>query len=220
MGFCLFNNIAVAAAHARARGLARVAVVDYDVHHGNGTQWAFYPDPSVLFVSSHQFPFYPGTGAPADVGTGVGQGFTVNLPLAAGATDDDIERVYAAVALPILRQFKPELILVSAGFDAHVDDPLAGMRWTTGCFGRLTAALAGVADECCQGKLVAVTEGGYNLKALADSLRVTIEALERPSSVAAGRPGTDAGPSPRAATPRGDATIAAVLPQLSRYWTL
>lgn len=215
MGFCLFNSIAVAAAHARARGLARVAVVDYDVHHGNGTQWSFYTDPSVLFVSSHQFPFYPGTGAAGDVGSGAGQGFTVNLPMAAGGTDADYERIYSRIALPIVRQFKPELILVSVGFDAHQDDPLGGMRLTTECFGRLTAAIAAVADECCQGKLVALTEGGYDLKALADSLRVTIEALESSTGVPLASPKPPSGEGGRA-----DATIAAVTPHLSKYWTL
>src|SRR5688572_6851652 len=160
MGFCFFNNVAVAAAHARARGLARVAVVDYDVHHGNGTQWSFYGDPSVLFVSSHQFPYYPGTGAAGEIGTGAGTGFTVNLPLAAGATDADYERVYETLAWPVVRQFKPDLILLSAGFDAYVDDPLGGMRVTAPCFGRLTASLVAIADECCGGRVAAVTEGG------------------------------------------------------------
>src|SRR5688572_9636702 len=178
MGFCFFNNIAVAAAHARVRGLARVAIVDYDVHHGNGTQWRFYADPSVLFISSHQFPYYPGTGAADEIGTDAGLGFTVNLPLAAGATDADYERVYNAIAWPILRAFKPELILVSAGFDAYKADPLAAMRLDADCFGRLTAAIAAIADECCGGRVVAITEGGYDLKGLADSLRATVLSLE------------------------------------------
>ena len=211
MGFCFFNSVAVAAAHARARGLARVAIVAYDVHHGNGTQWRFYDDPAVLFVSSHQFPFYPGTGAADEIGTGPGRGFTVNLPLSAGATDDDYERVYDAIAWPIVRAFKPELILLSAGFDAHADDPLGGMRLTAAAFGRLTAALAAIADECCGGRLVAATEGGYDLAALADSLRAAIAALDGRAPAAAAE---------RTATPRADAAIKAVRPHLSKFWTI
>jgi acetoin utilization deacetylase AcuC-like enzyme len=211
MGFCLFNNIAVAAGYARARGLARVAIVDFDVHHGNGTQGTFYGDASVLFISSHQFPYYPGTGAADEVGTRAGMGFTVNLPMAAGGTDADYDRAYTAIALPVLRQFDPELILISAGFDAYRDDPLAGMRLTAPYFGRLTSALAAVADECCDGRIVAITEGGYDLKGLADSLRATIAALDgRAEKVA---------PLDSSA-PRGDATIKAVMPHLSKYWKL
>src|SRR5688572_30662898 len=211
MGFCFFNNIAIAAAHARARGLPRIAVVDYDVHHGNGTQWTFYNDPFVLFISSHQFPYYPGTGAADETGTGAGAGFTVNLPLAAGATDADYERVYATVAWPILRAFKPELILISAGFDAYLDDPLAAMRMTAAGFGRLTSSIVAIADECCGGRVVAVTEGGYDLKGLAGSLRAAIEALEgKASPKASGEP----------ATPRAEATIKAVAPHLGKYWKL
>jgi acetoin utilization deacetylase AcuC-like enzyme len=211
MGFCLFNNIAIAAASARARGLSRVAVVDYDVHHGNGTQWSFYNDPSVLFISSHQYPYYPGTGAAGDVGTGAGTGFTVNLPLSAGATDADYELAYTKVALPILKQFKPELILISAGFDAHMNDPLAGMRVTSPYFGHLTAAIAAVADECCKGRLVAVTEGGYDLAALAESLRASIRALEGDTKEFA---------APAGDASRGDATVKAVLPHVSDHWKL
>jgi acetoin utilization deacetylase AcuC-like enzyme len=148
MGFCFFNNVAIAAAHARANGLNRVAIVDFDVHHGNGTQWSFYPDSSVLFISSHQFPYYPGTGAATDIGVGPGTGFTINMPLAAGSTDTDYELVYSRVAIPVLRQFRPELILLSAGFDAYLDDPLGGMRLSSACFGRLTSMIAAVADEC------------------------------------------------------------------------
>ena len=221
MGFCFFNNIAVAAAHARSRGLNRVAIVDYDVHHGNGTQWSFYDDATTLFISSHQFPFYPGTGAAGDIGTGAGTGFTVNLPIAAGGTDADYDRIYSAVALPVLRQFRPELILISAGFDAHADDPLGGMRLTTAYFGQLTSAIAAVADECCDGRIVAITEGGYDLRALAESVRACIGALSdggRLPSTAL-RPGKPA-PTNAGATPRGEATIAAVKPQLAKFWKL
>ena len=213
MGFCLFNGIAVAAAHARARGLARVAIVDFDVHHGNGTQHAFEDDPAVLFISSHQFPYYPGTGAASEVGTGAGKGFTVNLPLDAGATDADYERVYERVAVPVLRQFRPELILVSAGFDAHHRDPLAGMRLSTEQFGRLTALVAGVADEVCGGRVVATTEGGYDLHGLASSLDASIRAL-------AGEASLSDFAAPDGAAPRGDACLAAVTPGLKAYWTI
>jgi acetoin utilization deacetylase AcuC-like enzyme len=214
MGFCLFNNIAVAAAHARASGLARVAIVDYDVHHGNGTQWSFYADPSVLFVSSHQYPYYPGTGAATETGTAEGTGFTVNLPMDAGATDADYELVYSAVVLPVLRQFRPELLLVSAGFDALVDDPLGGMRLSAAGFARLTADVCAVADECCGGRVVAVTEGGYDLGGLAGCLRAVIPVLD---GDAAGEQPSQSRP---ADAPRGRATIAAVVAGLRRYWQL
>jgi acetoin utilization deacetylase AcuC-like enzyme len=220
MGFCFFNNVAVAAAHARASGLARVAIVDFDVHHGNGTQWSFYTDPSVLLISSHQFPYYPGTGAATEIGSGPGTGFTINLPLAAGATDADYELVYSHIALPALRQFAPELILISAGYDAYMDDPLGGMRLTSPCFGRMTAMIAAVADECGHGRVVAVTEGGYDLQGLAEGLRETIDALD---TAPGDRDGAVAGLTPRpydGDTTRGEATLRAVTPVLSPYWQL
>ena len=176
MGFCFYNSIAVGAAAARAAGLARVAVVDYDVHHGNGTQWMFYEDPSVLFVSSHQYPFYPGTGAASEVGRGRGEGFTVNLPMEVGATDADYDLVYRSVVVPVLRQFKPELLLVSAGFDAHELDPLAGMRMTTSGYAGLSARLLAAADELCGGRVVFLTEGGYDTGALAECCQAVIDA--------------------------------------------
>src|SRR3989442_4671256 len=178
MGFCLFNNIAVAAAHARhALGAKRIAIVDYDVHHGNGTQHMFERDPSVLYISTHQYPYYPGTGAVDEIGIGPGEGFTVNLPLESGGTDADFEQVFDRVALPILRQFSPDLILVSAGFDAHQRDPLATMRATEAGFAAMTMALRRVADDCCRGRLALVTEGGYDLKALDASLEAVVQTL-------------------------------------------
>jgi len=211
MGFCLFNNIAIAAAHARSAGVSRVAIVDYDVHHGNGTQWTFYDDPAVLFISSHQYPYYPGTGAATDVGTGEGAGFTVNLPMDAGSTDADYELAYNAIAFPVLRQFGPELILISAGFDALEDDPLGGMRLSVGGFARLTGALTAIADELCEGRVVAITEGGYDLGGLASCLRAVIPVLSG-KKIQAGTPHGDGR--------RGRATIDAVLPEVRKFWQL
>jgi acetoin utilization deacetylase AcuC-like enzyme len=210
MGFCLFNNIAIGAAYARSRRLSRVAIVDYDVHHGNGTQWAFYDDPSVLFLSSHQYPFYPGTGAADEVGRAAGAGFTVNFPVDAGGTDADFERIYD-VAVSVLETFRPELILLSAGFDAHEDDPLGGMRVTTRQFARLTSKICAAADICCNGRVVAVTEGGYDLKALAGSLRVAIDALDGSGSLPS---------APMGDTRRAESSLAAARRHLSKYWAI
>jgi len=175
MGFCLYSNIAVGAAYARSRGCARVAIVDYDVHHGNGTQWIFYEDPTVLFVSSHQYPLYPGTGAAEEKGRGAGVGFTLNLPLVIGTKDEEVERQYEEQVYPALCGFKPDLLMISAGFDAHELDPLGQLRMTTQGFGRLTRQLLTVADELCEGRVVLVTEGGYHLDALRDSLTMVID---------------------------------------------
>ncbi len=174
MGFCLYSNVAVGAAYARSRGCARVAIVDYDVHHGNGTQWIFYEEPTVLFVSSHQYPFYPGTGAASEQGRGAGLGFTLNVPLDAGAKDDEIEKKYAEQVIPAVRNFKPDLLMISAGFDAHEMDPLGQLRMTSEGFGRLTKMLLELANEVCEGRVVLVTEGGYDLEALSDSLKAVI----------------------------------------------
>jgi acetoin utilization deacetylase AcuC-like enzyme len=175
MGFCLYNNIAVGAAYARARGLSRVAIVDYDVHHGNGTQWTFYEDPTVLYISSHQYPYYPGTGSADQTGRGAGLGYTLNLPLEAGAGNQDVMSQYRREALPTLEWFKPELLLVSAGFDAHERDPLAGCRMTTAGFRELTGLLIGAADRLCDGRAVLVTEGGYDITALTECLEAVFD---------------------------------------------
>jgi acetoin utilization deacetylase AcuC-like enzyme len=180
MGFCFFNNVAVAAAHARALGAARVAIVDFDVHHGNGTQHIFESEPHVLYISTHQYPFYPGTGAADEIGVGPGLGATVNLPLEVGATDDDYQLVFDEVVIPVLKQFGPNLILVSAGYDAHERDPLAGMRVTTAAFSAMTMALRRVAEERCGGRIAFVTEGGYDLRAFAASLAASVYALASP----------------------------------------
>ncbi len=171
MGFCIYNNIAVAAAVAlRDFGLKRLLIVDWDVHHGNGTQQIFYARSDVLFASLHQYPLYPGTGAMHEVGEGDGVGCTINLPLAAGSGDDVYLACLRAVVVPIARTYQPELILVSAGFDAHRADPLGAMSVTTKGFTDMCAAVRALAEETCHGRLVLALEGGYNLRALAESV--------------------------------------------------
>lgn len=177
MGFCFFNNVALAAARAHARGLSRVLVVDWDVHHGNGTQDAFYARPDVLFISTHQWPQYPGTGAATEVGTGEGTGHTVNVPLPAGADDGDFAAVFERVVLPVAHQYRPQLVLVSAGFDAHQDDPLGGLALTTPGFAALCGAVKRVAEEHAGGKLMLVLEGGYNTRALGESVVACAQVL-------------------------------------------
>jgi acetoin utilization deacetylase AcuC-like enzyme len=215
MGFCLFNNVAVAAAHARAQGAAKVAIVDYDVHHGNGTQHMFETDPHVLYISTHQFPYYPGTGAADEIGREAGRGFTVNIPLEVGAVDEDYQLAFSQIVVPVLRQFEPDLVLVSAGFDAHEHDPLGGMRLSTAAFAAMTRELGAVADECCRGRMVSVVEGGYDLRALAASLDAAIEAQTTPAV-----PGPVVWPASGKPSDRGRSAVAIVREALRPYWTV
>jgi len=211
-GFCLVNSVAVAAAHALQRGVGRVAIIDFDVHHGNGTQEIFDTHPRVLFVSTHQWPFYPGTGAVDDAGNGEGRGFTVNVPIERGATDADYDAIFRHLGMPVVRAFDPDLILVSAGYDAHERDPLGGMRVTTDGFGSLVRHLVATADACCGGRLVLVTEGGYDLPALGESVDATLAVLHA---------GGDAPPEPEAGsgvTACGLAALGRARAVQSRYW--
>jgi acetoin utilization deacetylase AcuC-like enzyme len=197
MGFCFFNNVAIAASWLiKARGMARVLIVDWDVHHGNGTQDIFYDSPHVLYMSTHQYPFYPGTGSLEEVGRGPGLGFTVNAPMPATFGDNEYLQVFDELLLPIARQFKPELVLISSGFDAHYRDPLGGMRVTEDGFLAMTRRLQRLADECCAGKIVAALEGGYDLRALAECGRTVIDELGRDGDehVRAARDGNRAQP--------------------------
>jgi acetoin utilization deacetylase AcuC-like enzyme len=167
MGFCLLGNIAIAARHAQAQhGIERVLIVDYDVHHGNGTEAMFYDDPSVLFISTHQYPLYPGTGAATDVGSGAGAGYTINAPLPPGTGDKGYSRIFSEIIWKAAERFQPQLILVSAGFDAHWRDPLALMNVTLNGYAHMTGELIKMAETLCGGKIVFAMEGGYDLDAL------------------------------------------------------
>ncbi len=178
MGFCLFNNAAAAAAHLRDRhGLERVMVVDWDVHHGNGTQHIFEEDPSVFFYSSHQFPLYPGTGRADERGRGAGEGATLNCPLPPGAGDEEFLGVLRERLVPAARDFRPQFVLVSAGFDAHAADPLAQLEVSTEAFAEATRIVREIAEQHCRGRVVSTLEGGYDLDALAESVSAHLEVM-------------------------------------------
>ena len=178
MGFCFFNNVAVGAAYlTKIKGLKRVMVIDWDVHHGNGTQHIFYDNPDVLFFSSHQYPFYPGTGGMDEVGSGDGKGYTVNVPMQPGMGDNEFIKIFEEILNPIIEQYEPEFILVSAGFDIFIEDPLGGMRVTPEGFAKLTRMLTDQADKICDGKIIFLLEGGYNLDGLWISTKEMLEEM-------------------------------------------
>ncbi len=180
MGFCIFANVAIAARTALAEfGAVRILIVDWDVHHGNGTEAVFYDDPAVAFFSTHQYPFYPGTGAAADMGRGAGGGATFNVPLPAGVGDCGYERVFTELLQPFARRFRPDLILVSAGYDAHWRDPLASEQLSLTGYAALTHQVLMLAQELCDARLVVALEGGYDLDVLAHAVLNTMRLLER-----------------------------------------
>ncbi len=184
MGFCLLGNVPIATRYAQEKfGIEKIMIVDYDVHHGNGTEAMLYDDPTTLFISSHQYPFYPGTGAITDTGTGKGKGFTINIPLAGGHGDKSYAAFYEQIIWPAAQRFQPELIIVSAGFDSHWLDPIAGMRLSLTGYDHLTRELMKMADELCGGKIVFAMEGGYNLDALSHGVANVARALLGDNSV-------------------------------------
>jgi acetoin utilization deacetylase AcuC-like enzyme len=212
MGFCLFNNVAIAAAYLVERlGCERVMIIDWDLHHGNGTQELFYQSSRVLYASLHQYPFYPGTGAVNEVGVREGAGFTVNAPLPAGCEDEEYLRVFDELFAPIARQFKPQFLLISAGYDCHARDPLGHMRVSEAGFAAMARRAKRLAAENCGGKLVAALEGGYDLEALANSTRATLEEFGREADepIIGARAGR-----------RADAVIEKALFTLGRFWPL
>ena len=180
MGFCLFNNIAILARYLQGQhGLDKILILDWDVHHGNGTQHTFEEDPSVLYVSLHQYPFYPGTGAASETGIGCGKGATLNCPMPAGSGDEDYCAAFREKILPKIGEFKPEAVLISAGFDAHAQDPLAHIQLSTGFFAWLSERMMETADKFSAGRLISLLEGGYNLKVLPECVASHLEVLSR-----------------------------------------
>jgi len=178
MGFCLFNNVAIAVTHILHKyKLERIVIVDFDVHHGNGTQDVFYTNPGVLYVSTHQSPHYPGTGRVDQIGEGEARGTTVNIPLPSGCGDEEYNQVFEQIIVPAIRSFDPKIIVVSAGYDGHWSDGLAGMQLSITGFAQITGIIKQLADELCDGRLVFSLEGGYNLTALSASVRATFEVL-------------------------------------------
>ncbi len=212
MGFCLFNNVAVGAAYLRHRyGLQRVLIMDWDVHHGNGTQHIFEDDPRLLYISTHQYPYYPGTGAVEEVGYGDGEGYTVNLPFPAGFGDAEYGEAFTRIVEPIARQYAPQFVLISAGFDAHARDPLGGMQVTEGGFKAMARSLLAVARECASGRCAAILEGGYDLTAIRDSASEVLQELRQTSGA-------------ELAAPTEPSRAAALLERIrevqGRYWKL
>jgi len=178
MGFCLFNNIAIAARYALEEyKLERILIIDFDVHHGNGTQGSFYDNPRVMYISTHEYPFYPGTGDINETGSGEGRGANLNIPLPAGCGDSEYLEVFEQIIAPAARRFNPQLILVSTGYDGHWADPLAMMNLSVGGFAKMAGIIKGLAEELCGGRLALTLEGGYNLEALAGSVKATFDVL-------------------------------------------
>jgi acetoin utilization deacetylase AcuC-like enzyme len=211
MGFCFFNNVAVGAEYLRRRyGFERILIVDWDLHHGNGTQHMFESDPGVLYVSTHQYPYYPGTGALDEVGRGDGEGYTVNLAFPAGCGDAEYREAFTRIVEPIAHQYAPQFVLISAGFDAHTRDPLGGMEVTEAGFGAMARSLLGVATAHAGGRCAALLEGGYDLTAIRTSSQRVLDEL-----VGATAPLPDAPPSRRAA-----GLIERIRKVQERYWKI
>lgn len=212
MGFCLFNNVAVGAAYLRRRhGFERVLIVDWDVHHGNGTQHMFEADPGVMFVSTHQYPFYPGTGAMDETGRGEGEGFTVNLPFPGGFGDAEYLEAFRTVILPVAEEYRPDFVLISAGFDPHYRDPLASMKVTEAGFAGMARGLVDLAGRVCAGRCVAVLEGGYDLEAIRSSAGAVLDELR-------GAPPRE--PTLPAEPNRAEPLLAAVRKIQRQYWRI
>jgi acetoin utilization deacetylase AcuC-like enzyme len=216
-GFCIFNNVAVAAAHARERyGLERILIADWDLHHGNGTQRSFYGDPGVLYFSTHQYPFYPGTGSAGELGVGPGEGYTVNVPLQRGQGDAEYLKIFKKILDPLATAYRPELVLVSAGFDICRGDALGGMNVTEEGFVKLTRVFMDIADRCCGGRLVFTLEGGYNISMMARSAGAMLLEMSGETETGGRKPDE----TPEGADEKTDMLVRNILQRLRPFWNL
>jgi len=214
-GFCLFNNVAIGAMHAiRKHGVERVLIVDWDLHHGNGTQHSFYDDPNIVYFSTHQYPFYPGTGGLQEIGRGKGLGYTINVPLGRGPGDAEFLKIYRKILSPVAREFRPGMILLSAGFDIYFQDPLGGMKVSPKGFATLARVLLNLAEECCGGRFGIILEGGYHIGGLTESAKAVLnemmgETVKSEAELAAAE---------AQAAPSIDRVINAVIDQVAPIW--
>lgn len=214
-GFCIFNNVAIGAMHAIMKhGLKRILIVDWDLHHGNGTQHSFYSDPRILYFSTHQYPYYPGTGSLQEIGQGKGEGYTINVPLRGGAGDASFVKIFRKILQPVALEFKPELVLLSAGFDTYFQDPLGSMLVTPEGFAALMRILLEIADSCCRGRLVAVLEGGYHVAGLTKSVKAVLEEMLNETHC----PEEKLSSLEREADEETDQVIKQVISRINPYW--
>jgi len=216
-GFCIFNNIAIGALHAiETFEIKRILIVDWDLHHGNGTQHSFYEDPRVLYFSTHQYPFYPGSGSVNEIGRGKGLGYTINVPLRVGPGDAEYLKIFRTILEPVAHAYEPELVLISAGFDTYYKDPLGGMNVTPSGFANLMRVMLNLADECCNGKLVAVLEGGYDLNGLTKSTGKVLQEMSGETH----KSKEDLGSIEETAEPFIDDIITTVINQIKPLWQI
>ncbi len=214
-GFCLFNNVAIGAMHAvRKYNLERVLIVDWDLHHGNGTQHSFYEDNRIVYFSTHQYPFYPGTGSVYEIGKGKGLGFTINVPLSQGPGDAEFLCIYEKLLKPVALEFRPEFILVSAGFDIYYQDPLGGMKVTPRGFADMTRVIMNIAEACCNGRMAVILEGGYHIQGLTDSVKAVLYEMNDETGKTEG----ELAEAARAANPAIERVIKMVSDQLAPFW--
>lgn len=214
-GFCIFNNVAIGALHAiKNHSMEKILIIDWDLHHGNGTQHSFYDDPRIIYFSTHQYPFYPGTGGVKEIGRGKGEGYTINVPLRSGPGDSEYLKIFRQILQPVAVEFNPDMVMLSAGFDIYYKDPLGGMKVTPDGFGKLTRVLLDIANHCCGGKFVVTLEGGYHVAGIAESAKVVLNEMCGETCVTEEELAKTAGK----ASSSIDVIIGTVIDQIKPFW--